>query len=122
MSSFSARLRLPGYSRILLGVLVDVTDETISVTSAGREIARWGLDEIDISNLPDGFHIKGSKAEVVLGVTEPTRFASALGLGSDPTPSAPATDNRRRANPASQRTNDWFDDLRRMAGPIPASS
>lgn len=82
MPSFSARLRKTGQSRILLGVLVDVTDETITVTSADREVAKWSLDEIDISHLPDGFHINCDGEEVVLGVTESNRFASALGVGA----------------------------------------
>jgi hypothetical protein len=82
MSSFSARLRIAGESRILLGVLVDVTDETITATFADSEVASWSLDEVDISYLSDGFHISAAGEETVIGVTEPRRFASALGFGS----------------------------------------
>lgn len=79
-SSFSARFQISGESRILLGVLVDVDAESITVTSANREIVRWSLDEIEVSHLPDGFHIRGANEEGVLSVTEPTGFASAVGV------------------------------------------
>lgn len=79
MSSFNARLRLTGESRIILGVLVDVADGTITVTSAQREIATWSLDEVEVRHLVDGFHIIRGDEEVVLGLTEPTGFASAVG-------------------------------------------
>lgn len=81
MSSFSARLWITGQSRILLGVRVDVTDDDITITSADREVARWSLDEIDINRSSDGFHINGDGKELVLGVTESSQFASAVGVG-----------------------------------------
>ena len=91
MSSFNARLRLTGESRIILGVLVDVADGSITVTSAQREIATWSLDEIEVRQLVDGFHIIHGDQEVVLGVTEPIGFASAVGAdGSARTTSAKA--------------------------------
>jgi hypothetical protein len=98
MSSFSARLRIAGQSRILLGVLVDVTDETITATFAASEVASWSLDEVDISYLSDGFHISAAGEEAVIGVTEPSRFASALGFGHGRTDTgeAPKRDPRRR--------------------------
>lgn len=79
MSSFNARLSLTGESRIILGVLVDVADGTMTVTSAQREIATWTLDEIEVRHLVDGFHIIRGDEEVVLGLTEPVGFASAVG-------------------------------------------
>jgi hypothetical protein len=71
---------LTGQARIHLGVLVDVSDESITFTSAGREVARWSLDEVAIDHRPDGFHISAAGEEVVLGVTEASRFASELGV------------------------------------------
>jgi len=70
---------MTGESRVILGVLVDVADGTITVTSAQREIATWSLDEIEVRHLVDGFHIIRGDEEVVLGVTEPIGFASAVG-------------------------------------------
>jgi hypothetical protein len=78
--SFSARLRMTGQSRILLGVLIDVNDETITATFADHELARWNLDDIEISHSSDGFHISGAEEEAVLGVTDSVRFASAIGV------------------------------------------
>lgn len=75
---------MTGQSRILLGVTVDVSDETITVTSGNQEVARWSLDEVDVRHLSDGFHIKDVGHEAVLGVTESTRLAALLGVDESP--------------------------------------
>jgi len=111
VSSFNARLRLPGQSRIPLGVEVDVTDERITLTSGDREVAKWSLEKIDVSHLSDGFHIKVDGEEVVLSVVEPARFASELGVVT------PAPTPRVRSVPAPKRT-DRNDDLRLRIGDI----
>ena len=79
MSSFDGRLHMPGYSRIPLGVEVDITDERITLTSGQRTIGAWSLREVDIASMSDGFHIKLDGEEVVLSVFEPDRFVSELG-------------------------------------------
>lgn len=82
MSEFSARLRLPGQSRIPLGVEVDVSGERITLSSGERTVARWNLEDIEVQYLSDGFHIQADEEKVVLSVTEPSRFASELGVAA----------------------------------------
>lgn len=105
MSAFSARLRLPGQSRIPLGVEVDVSDERITLRSGDRKVAQWSLDSIDIIQLADGFHIKVDDEEAVLSVTESTRFASELGV-------MPARPTPRKRTPVSSGRVSEADALR----------
>ncbi|MGA7097681.1 MAG: hypothetical protein WB245_08950 [Acidimicrobiia bacterium] len=78
MSSYNARLRLPGESRLPLGVAVDITNERITLSTGNRTVADWALGEVDFSSMPDGFHIKVDGEEVVLNVSEATQFADEL--------------------------------------------
>lgn len=105
MSSYNARLRLPGQSRIPIGVEVDISDERITLRTGDREVARWSLETIDVSLLADGFHIVVDGEEVVLSVTEPGRFASELGIQAErpaprpvTPPTSPEDDLRRRVS------------------------
>lgn len=97
MSTFTARLRLPGQSRIPLGVEVDVSEEAVTLTNGDRRLAIWDLRKIDVDYLADGFHIKVDDEEVVLSVSEPARFASELGVTAHrpaPRPKAPQPTNK----------------------------
>jgi hypothetical protein len=78
VSSYNARLRLPGESRLPLGVAVDITNERITLSAGNRTVADWALGEVDFSSMPDGFHIKVDGEEVVLNVSEATQFADEL--------------------------------------------
>ncbi len=79
MSSFDARLRLPGHSRIPLGVEVDITDERMTLTTGEKRLGEWPLGEVDIAAMSDGFHIKLDGEEVILSVADIDRFESELG-------------------------------------------
>lgn len=81
MSSFNARLRLPGRTKLPLGVEVDIRHERMILTAGERTVATWPLDEIIITPRSDGFHIKVDGDEVVLHVSDSTRFAAELGIG-----------------------------------------
>jgi hypothetical protein len=83
MSSFSARLRMPGRSRLPLGVEVDISHDRITLTAGDRMVAGWSLGEIEVVTLSDGFHIKVDGEEIVLDVADPTRFATELGVGEE---------------------------------------
>jgi len=82
MSSFSARLRLPGHSRIPLGVEVDIRHERLTLTAGDRTVATWPLEKLEVAAQSDGFHIKVDGEEMVLSVTDSTRFAVELGVGN----------------------------------------
>ena len=81
MSTFTARLRLPGHSRLPLGVEVDIIHERMTLTAGERTVANWPLEELEVASLFDGFHIKVGGEEMILNVTDSKRFASELGIG-----------------------------------------
>lgn len=85
MSSFNARLRLPGQSKLPLGVEVDISHERMTLTAGDRTVAAWSLEELDVSSLSDGFHIKIDDDEIILNVAESKRFAAELGIAKRPT-------------------------------------
>lgn len=78
MTSFDARLRLVGQPGLPLGVVVDLTGKQMSVTVDGRQLASWSLEDIDIAQNSDGFHIEVEGEEVILNVNEKVRFATEL--------------------------------------------
>lgn len=80
MTSFDARLRLTNQPGFPLGVEVDLTGERMVVTSGGKEIADWPLDEIRVISRADGFHIEAEGEEVVLNVSDGSSFARELGI------------------------------------------
>ena len=80
LTSFDARLRLIGQTGLPLGVEVDLTGDRMIVNTTDATVADWSLDEIRVSSLPDGFHVKAEGEEIVLNVTEKSRFAAELGL------------------------------------------
>jgi hypothetical protein len=76
MTSFDARFRLVGKPGLPLGVVVDLTGKHLTVMVDGRELASWSLDDIEIEQSPDGFHIEVEGEEVILNVNEKIRFAT----------------------------------------------
>ena len=88
MSSFNARLRLPGRTRLPLGVEVDILHERMTLTAGDRTVADWPLERLDVMFLADGFHIKVDDEEMVLSVTDTARFAAELGVDSRPSRAA----------------------------------
>ncbi len=96
MPLFDARLRLPGHSRLPLGVEVDIDHSRMTVTAGDRRVGTWPLDRLEVAAHPDGFHISVEGEEIVLSVSESARFAAALGVGRTPRPSL---GSRRSANP-----------------------
>lgn len=110
MSSFDARLRLPGHSRLPLGVEVDINHERMTVTAGDRKVGAWPLAKLEVEPQSDGFHITVDGEVLVLNVTDAARFASALGVTPKTRPSPglgayrpPRTDgsmgNGRHADP-----------------------
>ncbi|HSK07506.1 MAG TPA: hypothetical protein VK990_08315 [Acidimicrobiia bacterium] len=84
MSSFAARLRMPGRSRLPLGVEVDISRERMTLTSGDQKVGDWALDQLEIKALSDGFHITVDDEQIILNVTDSTRFAVELGIAGRP--------------------------------------
>ncbi|MGH8951781.1 MAG: hypothetical protein ACRDX9_10175 [Acidimicrobiia bacterium] len=117
MASFTARLRM-GRARLPLGVEVDILHERMTVTAGDQTVANWPLERLEVAAASDGFHIKVDDEEIVLTVTDPTRFAAELGV---------ATERQSRLAVATSRTapseispvNGHLDRFRRTNGEIP---
>jgi hypothetical protein len=62
-------------------VEVDILHERMTLTAGDRTVANWPLDELEVSSLFDGFHIKVGGEEMILNVTDTKRFATELGVG-----------------------------------------
>lgn len=78
MPSFDARLRIVGQLGFPLGVVVDLIGQRMSLLVDGDELANWALDEIQIEQQPDGFHVVAEGEEIVLNVYDRARFASEI--------------------------------------------
>jgi len=80
MPAYDAQLRLDWTDEPPINVQVNLTDERITLKSGDVEVADWALDEIRVSPMLDGFHIRAEGEEIVLDVTDDARFALDLGL------------------------------------------
>ena len=117
MSSFNARLRLPGHTRLPLGVEVDILNERMTLTAGERTVANWPLEELDIVVRADGFHIRVDGEEMVLNVTDAKAFAAALGIEASPVRPVAAgegqTSTSLRPTALAQPNDPELEDLRR---------
>ncbi len=84
MSLYHGRLKMPGESGHGLGVLIDLTDERMTVTAGPTEIGDWERSALLINAQQDGFHMRVEGEEVILDVTNDAHFAVELGLMSAP--------------------------------------
>ena len=80
MTAFDARLRVIGQTGFPLVVEVDLSGKRMTVTAGETRLADWGLEEIKVVALPDGFHIEAEGEEVILNLADKARFAVEVGL------------------------------------------
>ena len=80
MSKFEARLRMYGDAGPPLGVTIEISHGRMHLKSGDTEVADWPIDEIRVSALEDGFHIRAEGEDVVLEVEDDAHFAVELGL------------------------------------------
>ncbi len=80
MSAYEALLRIRGDSEPPLGVEIDLTDDRFIVRAGDTQVANWSREEIRVSALQDGFHLRAEGEEVILDVTDDAKFALDLGL------------------------------------------
>lgn len=78
MTQYDGRLRLVGSTSLPLGVEIDLSGNRMTLSASGSEVADWKLDEIDISEESDGFHIEAEGEEVILNVADELRFSVEL--------------------------------------------
>ncbi len=90
MSSFNARLRLSGRSKLPMGVEVDIDHERMTLTAADKTVGVWPLEKLEVSSRADGFHITVDGEEIVLTVTDSKKFAAELGVEQRPRRAAAA--------------------------------
>lgn len=79
MSSFDARLRVPGHARLPVSVVVDISDEILSVKTDSGQLGEWPLRSLRFSSRTDGFHVRLDDQDIVLSVDDSARFALELG-------------------------------------------
>ncbi len=84
MSSYEGTLRVPGDDGPPLAVVVDLTDETLSLHTPTVEIGSWPRHAVRIHAETDGFHLRVEGEEVVLELRDDAGFAVAAGLRSAP--------------------------------------
>jgi len=84
MTASDARLRLNWTDDEPIEVMIDLTEDRITMRSGDVEVADWSLDDVRVSPHLDGFHIKAEGEEIILDVTDDARFALDLGLRNAP--------------------------------------
>lgn len=82
MTEFEGTLRMGNEERPGVTVQIDLTEERLRLSSGPDQLADWSLDEIRVSALIDGFHVRAEGEEVILETGDDGRFALALGLRS----------------------------------------
>jgi hypothetical protein len=80
MTAYNARLQIEGETERPLPVVVDLTDDKLTMTIGEQEVAAWQREGMRIQALPDGFHIRAEGEAIVLDVTDDAEFALELGL------------------------------------------
>lgn len=84
MTSFDGSLRNPDQPDAQVDVVIDLSDDSLQLSSEGRLIAGWRLGEVLINAKPDGFHIRRAGEVVVLEIEQDAEFAVMLDLRSVP--------------------------------------
>lgn len=84
MGQYHGSLRMVDESGPGIAVEIDLTDETITMTSGPTPLGQWDLENVRINAELDGFHMRAEGEEVVLDITEDARFAVDIGLRSAP--------------------------------------
>ncbi len=84
MKTFDGSLRMPGEPGPGLSVLIDLTDETISLRARSGDLGYWPRSAVRINAREDGFHLQADGEEVILDISDDAEFALACGLTSGP--------------------------------------
>ena len=101
LASFDGSLRMSHQPDAPIRVVIDLTDESLRLTSGEFEIAHWALDEVRVSARPDGFHIREAGEEIILTIRQDAEFAVMLDLRSVPVDLARRMAVHRNGRPSS---------------------
>ena len=112
MSSFAARLHLPGKAKLPLNVEVDITGETMRVTTEGRIVAAWPLADMEAEPVRDGLRLRIDGEDLVLVTDQAAGLAAAVGVGGAPALVADKGESRMGAGLASDFNGSAFSELR----------
>jgi hypothetical protein len=80
VTSYEAQLQIEGDDTQPLPVVVDLTNDRLTMTIGSQEVAAWERDQMRIAAMPDGFHIRAEGEAIILDVGDDARFALELGL------------------------------------------
>jgi len=80
MTAYDARLQIEGEDADRLPVVVDLTNDRLTLSIGTQEVAAWAREGMRIQALPDGFHIRADGESVILDVNDEAKFAVELGL------------------------------------------
>jgi hypothetical protein len=80
VTSYDAQLQIEGDQTQPLPVVVDLTNDRLTMTIGSEEVAAWERDQMRIAAMPDGFHIRAEGEAIILDVGDDARFALELGL------------------------------------------
>lgn len=105
MSTFTARLHVPGQTKVPLNVEVDIAEETLILKAADQVVAEWTLTDLEVEVRSDGIHIVAENEEIVLTTPDAAKLAIELGVRKT-APASPRVDTggglgRRSLNGAS---------------------
>lgn len=106
MAHFDARLRLPGQTRIPVGVVVDISGDRVRFDAGGTALASWPIDGVVVEARSDGFHLAFDGETVILNVDDAKRFAGELDRARSPRvqePSLPAPSEESRGENMFER-------------------
>jgi hypothetical protein len=84
MAAYDAQLRLSGTDDAPISVVIDLTDERLTMMAGEIEVGDWAREQVRVSAMPDGFHVRAEGEEIILDVTDDARFALDLGLRNAP--------------------------------------
>jgi hypothetical protein len=112
MSTFSARLHLPGRAKLPLGVEIDIQNELMTVTSGERTVAVLPIADLDVVSKSDGFHLNVDGEDVVLIVSDSARFAKELGVAEHFRP------EMRRTPPKTHQVNGTSNEPTKVNGKL----
>jgi len=80
VTAYEAQLQIEGDDTQPLPVLVDLTDNKLTMTIGSQEVAAWNRDQMRIAAMHDGFHIRADGEAIILDVGDDAKFALELGL------------------------------------------